>query len=62
MHPIDLEQCFSDSPQIRLQILRAEEYLCDIEARAKVLSKAARASIEASAGTPPPFHTEPAHM
>ncbi len=47
---MDLEACFVDSPQIRLQILRAEEYIAELESKAKALAKASRASIEAATG------------
>lgn len=47
---MDLEECFNDSPQIRLQISKAEEYIGELENRAKALAKASRASIEATNG------------
>lgn len=48
---MDLENCFLDSPQLRLQIEKAEEHIAEVEAKAKALSKASRASIEATQGT-----------
>lgn len=47
---MDLEDCFTDSPAIRLQIITAEEYIAELESRAKALAKASRASIEATYG------------
>jgi len=47
---MDLEECFTDSPHIRLQISRAEEYIGEVEAKCKALAKASRASVEATHG------------
>jgi len=52
---MDLENCFLDSPQFRLQIGRAEEHIAEVEAKAKALSKASRASIEATQGMNGPY-------
>lgn len=50
MQRLDLEDCFSDSPLVRLQINKAEQYIAELELKAKALAKASRASIDATNG------------
>lgn len=50
MLPIDLEDCFTDSPQFRQKLAKREEYIGEIEQRARAMAKAARASIETANG------------